>query len=221
MKKNRIITLSVFVVCIIAAVFIFTQNSAQDRTQNETIPRDQINKSIQTLASVVNDQNFQTFGLTSKDQLKSLKAGKQYNKYMIGLNDIKNYKSGEDVETIIKELPSVEVPLVDETGKIQTSIEFVKNNGKWETSGFGLSSDLVSVRNMQSARSAASITNGRLIRIPALRVSFIALTASTGLTFIALQNNESLGFKQGEAILASNAILKLVPVAKQYNGLPD
>jgi hypothetical protein len=221
MKNISTITLSVFAACIFALVIIFSQNKAQTRNQAETISSDQVRKAVQTLSAMVTDQNFQTFGLTGKDQLKSLKAGKQYNKSIIGLDAIKNYKAGQDVQAIIKPLAAIEVPLVDESGKIQTAIEFVKNKDKWEASGFGLSSDLAAVRNAQANRADTSKANVSLIRIPALRTRFIGVTTSTGLSFIVLENNESLGFRQGETILAKDAILKLVSVAKLYNGLPD
>jgi len=221
MKKIRLIKIIVTAAFVAALVLIFSQDQAQTRNQVETISRDQVSKAIQALSAMVTDQNFQTFGLTSKDQLRSLKAGKQYNKFMIGLDDIKKYTAGQDVQAIVKPLAAIEVPLVDQSGKIQTAIEFVKNKDKWEASGFGLSSDLAAVRNEQANRADTSRSSVSLIRIPALRTRFIGVSSSTGLNFIVLENNESLGFRQGATIAAKDAILKLVNVAKLYNGLPD
>jgi len=221
MKNQILIKLVVVTAFVTALVLIFSQDQAQPSNKVETISRDQVNKAVQTLSAMVTDQNFQTFGLTSVGQLQSLKAGKQYNKFMIGLDDIKKYTAGQDVQAIVKPLAAIEVPLVDESGKIQTAIEFVKNKDKWETGGFGLSSDLAAVRNVQANRADTSRSNVSLIRIPALRTRFIGVSSPSGLNFIVLENNESLGFRQGATIAAKDAILKLVSVAKLYNGLPD
>lgn len=218
-------TIFAVAVCFIVLAFIFTQNKAQNTAaaanQHEAISQDLINKSIQTLTAMVTDQNAQTFGLTSKDQVTALKAGKQYNVYMIGLNDIKKYKTGQDVAAIVKPLPVIEVSLVDDSGKIRSAIEFVKKSGHWGASAFGLSPEMVSVSTVQSLRPDTSKTNISMIRIPALRVNFISTTSTTGLNFTVLENNESLGFRQGETIAAKNAILKLVQTANVYNGLPQ
>ncbi|HYV95447.1 MAG TPA: hypothetical protein VE978_26975 [Chitinophagales bacterium] len=216
MKKNTIALLFLFV-CTIAAVFILAQN----RDDETAIPAAQINEAIQTFANLANEKNIQSFGLENVDQLEALKPGRQFKKYMIGLDDIKKYKTGDDVNAMIKELPSIEVSLINESGTILSSIEFEKKEDKWVASGFGLTSDLAGLRNAQSMLADSSLNVGRLIRIPSLHTSFLAVPSSTGINFIVLEDNESLGFRKGAMIAASNALLQLVPVANQYNGLPD
>ncbi|MDB5158599.1 MAG: hypothetical protein JWR50_3306, partial [Mucilaginibacter sp.] len=121
MKQHRLIKIVVTAAFVTALVLIFSQDQAQTSNQVETISRDQVSKAVQALSAMVTDQNFQTFGLTGKDQLRSLKAGRQYNKFMIGLDDIKKYTAGQDVQSIVKPLAAIEVPLVDQSGKIQTA----------------------------------------------------------------------------------------------------
>src|SRR5580698_1606956 len=102
---------------------------------------------------------------------------------MIGLNDIKNFKAGQDVAAIVKPLPIIEVSLVDDTGRIRSAIEFVKKSNRWGASAFGLSPEMVSVSTVQWLRPDTLKTNSSLIRVPALRVNFISTTSPSGLIF--------------------------------------
>lgn len=215
MKKNTIVLLTILFFCAVATVL----TTAQKREPDEVVPANEVNKAIQTFTQLVNASNIKSFGLENIAQLKSVKPGKQYKKYMIGLNDVKKYKAGENVENIIKELPSVEISLIDARGKILTSIEFDKSSGKWQASGFGSTPAMRSLKDVQLSDSAS--IGGRLIQVPALHTSFIAISSASGLNFIALQNNEYLNFRAGTMLPASEAILRLTTVANQYNGLPQ
>ncbi len=213
MKKN-IIPLLLLTTCFFTAIVI--------KAQGDTIiPDSQIKKSIQAFVSLVDSQDLQEFGLKNMAELKSLKAGKQFRKYMISLNDIKKYKQGEDVNKIIKKYPSIEVSLVNKAGKIRTSIEFVKNKDKWEASGYGSTPEFISLSTSQAALGQGVVSKGKLIRIPALQTSFITVQSAAGLEFISLEDNQYLKLKKGQKINSSEAILRLVPFANKHNGLPN
>jgi hypothetical protein len=217
MKKNIIITL-LSAILVITTVLIVAQDRRDDQGG---VPEQQVTSSIQTFTRLVNDQNIQSFGLKSVDQLRSLKPGRQFRKYMIGLDDVKKFKSGDDANAIIKPLEAVEVSLVDASGAIQTSIEFVRKDNKWEPSGYGLSQDLTRVRNVQREIPDSIFNSSRLISIPALRTSFLAVGAGAALNFVVLEDNAQLDLKRGAIIPASDAVLRLVSSANEYNGLPD
>ena len=214
MKKTKVKLLLLAVCC-------FTTVSIKAQNGDTVIQVTQINKSIQAFAKLLDSQQLQKFGLKSIDELKALKPGKQFKKLMIGLNDIKKFKQGDDVQKIIKDYPSIEVSLVDQAGNIKTSIEFVMNQGKWEASRYGSTHELAILRNAQTALANSDFQRGSLIRIPALRISFIAVSSAAGLEFINLEDNQKLNLKKGEKIAASAAILRLVPLAAKHNGLPS
>ena len=215
MKKKLIILIPVFIICVIASYLIIAQRGTDDRAISST----DVSAAIQTFSKLVTNENAKDFGLQSPDQLKTLKEGPQFKKYMIGLDDIKNYKAGDDVGKMVKELSSVEVTLVDGAGKIQTSIEFDKNKDKWQATGFGATDAVRSLSNVQVSDSA--MKTGMLVRIPALRTNFIGVNSASGLNFIVLENNENLRLEKGQTISAADALSRLVVVANQYNGLPD
>jgi hypothetical protein len=216
MKKN--ITILLFILIGVMTIFFVL---AQKKKGIDTIPENLIKESIQTFTKLVDSLDIQEFGLKSVDELKSLIPGKQFKNYLIAVDDIKKYKAGEDVRKIINEYPSIEVSLVNGTGNIITSIEFVKNKDKWEAAGYGSTPEFIILRNAQAAIGDSAIKKGTLIRIPALHTSFIAVPSATDLNFIILDDNFSLDFKKGAILPASQAILKLVPLANKHNGLPN
>ncbi len=219
MKKNMIVLLLVFIGTIASILII-----GQRRDGEDTVPATEINESIKTFAALLNKQNIQSFGLKNIDQLKTLRQGKQYKKYMIELDDLKGYKAGDDPEDIIKTLPVTEVTLIDYNGKIITSTEFTKEGDKWKVTGFGLTPEMIGVSDTQPLLNDSireNVSNGRLVTIPALHTNFIAITGISDLDFIVLEDNKNLEYTRGELVPASDALLKLIEVANIYNGLPN
>jgi hypothetical protein len=213
--KNKIITLLLATTFILVAVLVLV---AQGGNGNDVISNKQITESIESFTKLINNDNANSFGLKNAEELKALKGGKQYKKYMIELNDIKKFKPADNVDGITKELPSVEVTLVDGAGQIRTSIEYVKNKDKWEASGFGMSREIIALQGAQ--KQIDSVKDGRLISIPALQTHFYAVTTGTGTNFIPLEDNATLGFRKGLAIPSAEALTKLIALANEYNGLP-
>lgn len=206
-------------ILVIATLLIVAQDRPDD--QGGEVPQDQVNQSIQTFTRLANDQNIQTFGLKSMEQLRSLKPGRQFRKYMIGLDDVKKFQAGNDVNAIIKPLEAVEISLVDGNGAVQSSIEFVRRDNKWEPSGYGLSNDLVRVKNIQSQVPDSIFRTARLISIPSLKTSFLATGSGAALNFVVLEDNAALELRRGAILPASDAVQRLVTSANEYNGLPD
>lgn len=110
---------------------------------------------------------------------------------------------------------------MNDSGKIRTSIEFVKIKDEWEASGYGSTPDLIVLKNAQTTLQPSFVAKGKLIRIPALQTSFIAVSSLAGLEFISLTDNQKLKLTRGQKINSSDAILKLVPLANKHNGLPN
>jgi hypothetical protein len=65
------------------------------------------------------------------------------------------------------------------------------------------------------------INTGRLISIPSLKTSFLAVGSGAALNFVVLEDNQALDLRRGATLPAADAIQRLVASANQYNGLPD
>lgn len=209
---------------ILPAVYLSVTFMAEAQPDKKVVPQTdtiisnkQIQTSIQTFIRVIGSDDAKQYGLKNAAELNSLIPGKQFRRYMISINDIKNYQQGSDVKSIIKEYSAVEVSLVNSTGKIRTSIEFVNNNGQWEASRYGSTPEMVLLRSVQGAIADSLIHNGMLVRIPSLSISFIAVPSGSGLKFISLADHSNLKLLKGESVAASDAILKLKNAIEQKN----
>jgi len=220
--KKTVIKLLFLTVWLLATIVSEAQPDTTVSHKDTTlISNSEIKKSIQEFIELIGSDDPSVYGLKDKTELNSLNAGKQFKKYMIGLSAIKNYKPGNAVGMMIKEYPAIEVSLVSSTGNIRTSIEFVKSKGKWEASRYGSTSELILLSRAQDVLSNNDINRGNLIRIPSLGISFIAVPSGSGLNFISLEDHPDLGFEKGQSIAASEAILKLVPLANKHKNFPN
>jgi hypothetical protein len=190
--------------------------------QEDTVSASLINKSIQAFADLVDSARVKQYGLKSVAQLKTLKGGRQFKTLIIGLRDLQSYKEHQDVKGIIKEYPSREVALVDQQGKIVTSMQFAKRNGQWKAVGYGSTPQLVELRMSQDSIPKTLLVKGDLIRIPTLEVSFIQIHSTSGqLEFICLQTRKEFNFYKGKHILASKAIWTLAQHAQGIKNIPE
>jgi len=188
--------------------------------QNDTIIKtNQIKASILSFTKFVDSSNISEYGFNSIKDLKQSKPGKQFKKYIISLSAVKNFKLGDTVSNIIMGYPSIEVALVNRNGKILNSIEFIEDtiSHKWRASRYGSTPELAILRRVQDVIGDSIIRKGKLIRIPSLNISFIAISSNGGgLVFISLVDRPNLNLIRGQKLTASDAILKLVPYAKSY-----
>ena len=211
MKINSLKTIG-----IIALMHVYSCINSQTIQISDSL----IKKSMQKFAKLVDSFNVQKFGAQNMAEFKSLKPGKQLQEFLIGLADIKKYKQGDDVNKIIIPFESVEVCLVNGSGKIITSIGFIKRNGRWEASSYGSSTQVLMLSQAQPSLSNQLIAKGDLIYIPALRTSFLRLTTGSVTKFVTLEDNTTLKFQKGQELLAGEAILSLKPLANKQKKEP-
>jgi hypothetical protein len=186
----------------------------------KTVPDSQVMRFAKIFTRLIDSQQIHQFGLSSLAELNSLRVGRQFKKYVIDGFDIKTFKQGDDVIRLIKQYPSIEVALVNTSGKIRTSMEFVQNHSSWEAFGYGSTTELTMLSHAQDVLGNSVINKGELIRIPALQISFIAIPSATGLKFLSLVDRPGLNLYMGQTLPASDALLRLVSLAKRLNGSP-
>jgi len=127
-----------------------------------------IEDSRATFAKLMNSSNYHSFGLENPDQINSLKAGSKFRKYFIEFQRLKNYNGSDPIYALLNPHFSVEVPLLNASKKIITSMEFSKNsNDNWEAVGFGLSP---SFRKLALSGIGNTSNNLILVELPALNM---------------------------------------------------
>jgi len=206
-------------ILILLVVATASSSIAQYKKGSDTIPTSVIKSSIDKYVKNLSPQLLKDLGLKNKEELLSLKPGFQYKFFMIGLDDIRKYEQGNDINPLIKEYPAIEVGLVDATGKIVLAIGFVKRKNDWAVATFGLTPDFNAIRNSQKIIGDSTLKKGVLIRIPGLELDFIAVPAAANaeMSFIALRDDPTLKVKRGTVQSGSNTIWNLsTEVKKNY-----
>ncbi len=207
---NRNIKLLVMLLCAASCTL------AQKKTVMDTISSTLIDSSLNTYAESLSLQLIKDLGLKNKQELKSLKPAYQFKFFMIDVGQLKKYKQGDDIKTIIKEYPAVEVALVNESGKITLAIGYFKQNNKWKVASFGLTPDLSAISNAQQFITDSTLKKGILIRIPGLEISFIGVKSPGGMDLITLIDNTVLGLKKGDKKPAPDVLAKLATSIKKF-----
>ena len=214
--KKKIIIISLISVFTIATILMLAQNRNEGQ-----VPAEQVNRSIQTFSRLLTPETVKSFGVNSVEEFRNLRPGKQFRKYMIGLDDVRSFRPETQVSSIIKQLNSTEVSLVNQSGQIQTGIEFIFRDGKWEPGAFGLSPDMARLKNAQRSLTDVQIDTVLFITIPALQTTFLMTGTGPAANFIVLENNDRLQFRVGSRVPAAEAIRRLKVIADEYNGLPQ
>jgi hypothetical protein len=212
--KTKIIILSVLSISLFAVILL-----AQQDKRDDAIPNKKIEEALQTFIKIVEKQGAGNFGIKSVDELKGLQQGIQFQKSMIELEALRKFNETSDVNQLIKKTAATEVVFVSRDGQIKTGIEFTKNKENWEASSFGLSNELTLLQKEGFKLDSLS-KQEQLIMIPSLQTSFLTKQVGIDMMFVPLTTNDSLGLRRGVAMKAKEALLKLVPLANLYNGLP-
>src|SRR5687768_16152059 len=135
--KRQIIITSLITVFTIGTILILAQN-----WRDADVPAEQVNQAIQTFSRLLTPETMKSFGVNSVEELRSLLAGNQWRKHIIGIEDIRRFTPQTQLSGIIKPVDAVEVTLVNQSGEIRSGIEFTRKDGKWQAGSFGLSPDL-------------------------------------------------------------------------------
>ena len=183
--------------------------------QPEKVPANKVNDAILVFADLVDSASLQKFGVKSKADLKALKPGKQFKTYFIGLAELKKYQTGHDAEDIIKEYPSTEVALVDQKGRIITSIEFENKNHTWVATGYGSTPEFAVLIRAQDSIPKTAINKGRMIRVPSLHMCFMSLPNHGATDFLMLESYKQISYKRGETVKSAKVMEVLMPLANK------
>lgn len=155
----------------------------------------------------------------SADALSKAKLGAPISHQTIGLDKLREYKSGADPKMIIQKIDRVTYPVLDANGNVLSSIELDKKDGKWQTAELGNTSYLPAFEEVRKSENL-DLKNASLIRLPGLNLYFIATEKDNKLQFALLNDKQVGDIPVKRFISAQTALERLVPIALAYNGLP-
>lgn len=178
-------------------------------------------RALATFARLANEQNYRALGFDSAQQLRSARLGPPARGFMIRLDELKEYGGG-DPTRLLHSAERVTFP-VEVDGRTRSSLTVVSREGRWVSESFGAPTY---ARLFTEARARLAEREGRPaaelfeVQVPALNVRFAAARRAGALVFAPVADDVRFGFKRGESIPAEEALAKLVPAAREHNGLP-
>lgn len=172
---------------------------------------------------MVNAGNFKMLGLDRVADAAMTELGTPSKDYLVRLDKLKEYKSGDDPAKLLSDTGMVHYPLVFDN-KTRSTVTVVMQQGEWKIASIGEAdrSQKKSIALKESVnRLNKTEDNHFTVRVPALNVEFEAVRDSSNkLQLTPIQDFPEWGLKAGIPEPASDIFLKLVPAAKSHDGLP-
>ena len=170
---------------------------------------------LTTLQKLVTEQNYKALGFTSPTEVKSAVLGQPMEQYNIGIDRLKSYQAGQDVNALLTASSETIYP-VTVGGQVRSSVTVVKKEGGYTAASFG---NATIVKELSRYREA-NATQGFAVRIPAFGMYFLGNRVENRLMLTPVYEDRRLPFRAGEAMPAEEVLKVVVPLAQVYNGLP-
>jgi hypothetical protein len=201
---------------LLSATVIFAQDKPSDPLAASLEPA---GKSLETFRQLVTDHNYQAMGFGSADGVKSATLGEPLVTYFVRLDRLREYQPTTDPNTMLNGGDEVIYPVL--VGQeVRSSIRLAPRGGSWQAVSFGgprLSRALFEARAKHTGAPASTYM---AVAIPALNLQFLGVKDGQKLTLISLQDNSRAKLTSGSKLPADQVFARLVPLAKDYNGLP-
>lgn len=175
-------------------------------------PQEAASSAIGTLQKLVDDQNYWSLGFQTLDEVKHARLGEPIEVYMIGLEKLKDYRSGQDPSSLL--VPSAEtIYPVTVGGNVRTGLTIIHKEQGYESSSFGRA-DVV--KRLAAYRKEPGEF---AVRIPAFNLYFIGKHAETHVILVSIANNPRLRVQEGETAPLEAIVEQLRPYIDSYNGI--
>ena len=172
---------------------------------------------------MVTKHNFRALGLNRAADAAKTTLGTPSKDYLVRLDQLKEYKQGDDPEKLLTDTGIVHYPIVLDN-KIRSTVTMARQNGQWKAVSIG-EAVRAKKRNVALRESAKALhvraENYFIVRVPALNLEFEAVTDPAGqLQLTPILDFPEWDLRAGTPQPASTVFLKLVPAAKGDKGLP-
>jgi hypothetical protein len=181
-----------------------------------TNPEEAATTAIGVLQKLVNEQNFRELGFDSVDQVKQAQPGQPFNVFKIGLEQLKGYKAEADPNGLLAQSPKTLYPVVV-NGQVKSSFTVNHRESGYQASSFG---NAAIIKSLSQYRQSGVVGNDFVVRVPAFNMYYLGRRIENRLLLVPIIDDPRLKLKPGEAVPAQTVIEQLVPLAKEYNGLP-
>ena len=172
---------------------------------------------------MVTPDNFRALGLNRAADAARTTLGTPSREYLIRLDQLKEFKQGDDPAKLLTDTGIVQYPIVLDN-KVRSTVSMVQQDGQWKAISIGeaIRSEKRSTALQESAKALnVSADNYFIVRVPGLNLEFEAATDPAGqLQLTPILDFPEWGLRAGTPEPASAVLLRLVPAAKGTKDLP-
>ena len=174
--------------------------------------------SLKTLAHLVTPQK--TLGFQSPGEAASASLANPLPMFMVGLNDLRTYRVGDDPRPLLKDEGSVLYP-VSVGGDVRSAMVVRKVNGEWKATQFGRAN---LARFAHEGRRRVSLARGviesgvALVEIPTMSARMLEHEENGVPMLTALLDVPGTDLRAGATVSAAEAFAKLQPLAARNDG---
>jgi len=198
---------------------IFAQANAQ---QAKNDPREVASQSMETLRQLVTEENYKAMGFESLDELSDIALGDSLHVFFVRLDQLQEYQPGSDPNRLLIDRKRIIFPVIVKK-QVRSSIVVDMVNERWQATGFGgpnLMKMFSKVRSAAADSTGLPLPSFFAVQVLALNLNFIAHRIDNELMLTPVLNDPSFEFKAGVALPAADAFERILPAAREHNGLP-
>jgi hypothetical protein len=186
-----------------------------ERYAKESRPTAQ--NALKQFEELVNGENFREQGFETAEEVKSAELGRPLPVVVIQLNELREYKPGDDPYPLMHMVHRVIYPVMVK-GQVRSGLEVHEKDGQWQPSSFGLAESVVRYATARERHSAGDQTTSYfLVKVPALNEIYLGHETEKGLRLVHAHGQAAQKSKM-EARPAAEVLAGLVQAAKAHNG---
>lgn len=177
-------------------------------------PQTAAEQALDTFRQMVTDENYQALGFQTPNEIKTARLGQPLTILRVPLDRLLSFSPENNPEELLVDENRVIYP-VTANEQVRSSITVEGAEQGWNAMEFGNSTlikALVGVRQEPS---------DFIVQVPALSLYLIAQRSDNELLLTPILDDPRFGFNAGETLTAAAAFEAMLPVAREYNGLPD
>jgi len=181
----------------------------------ETKRAEKSHQSLKKLPSSI----LKSLGLSKEDAALSTR-GTKLNVYVMGLEQLESFKSGDKAKKLLVNTKETVYPVYVEK-KLRTAISIRKGNGGWKNASMG-GSEIYTLEPVRVSHSKANNIDAKsyfIVRVPAMYLSFLGYDKGNNFYLIPTHKNPDLNLTIGKSYSAEDVLKKIQPLVEKYRNV--
>lgn len=156
-------------------------------------------------------------GFESVEEVSAARLGEPLSVFYVPLDQLQNYQPGSDPEELLVSSDRVVYPVTAED-EVRSSIVVEGKNDDWRAIDFGAPN---LIRALSDVREEIGKEGSEfVVRVPSLNLYFIANRPDNVLMLTPIIDDPRFEFAIGRTLSAEEAFTRILPAAKDHEGLP-